>query len=217
MIKLELSESGVAVDILENEIRTQKYLSLASFRSGVMSGFKLDTGLLPSGTVAYQKAGTITKVAFIQQAGIQSVGFEKTEMINGEKKTIIRKFKVPFPLFLWIATLDIKNVINETKIYAVKDKLITMDTILYNAPFSNVYSAGRVCWGNDNILSVPLKTLVGLESLPGIFFSKTFNIDLDIPFHGGTLNFFTEFDGKDVFPLEDLVRNTTFKKEWQKK
>ena len=212
VITMRLNNTGVFVDIVDGKKRQSKFLTLQNFQSCISREFCLDTGLLPVGTIAFKLHQDRKRLAMIRSAGIKSVKYE----LSDEGHDIIKDYIVPIPALLWIFEMNLRNIILDTRVFAVKTELITPNIHVFNVPLSNVYDDGRVCWGDKDFLREPLRSLVGLASLPDVFFSRAFNRDLDVRRNGlFALDFFQQYDKKEIFPAEILQEWKTFKEVWQ--
>jgi hypothetical protein len=218
MITIRIDDYGVNIEIENNGQKKFKYLSLPKFQQLVLQDYDFSTGLMPVGTIAFERNGTGEKIAIMQPASIQNVQFEICEE---NKNPVIEKFTVPMPPLLWIFGLGLDRKLKDASVFALKTGLVIDTTPLFHVPFSNVNEAGRVCWGHGNdILNSPFKTFVGLISLPRLFFSQPFNADLDNggsrskPEESKTLQFFRKYNGKKKFPFEILRGYKKFEEVW---
>jgi len=218
MITIRIDDYGVNIEIESNGQKKFKYLSLLKFQQLVLQDYDFNTGLMPVGTIAFSRSGNGEKIAIMQPASIQEVQFE---IPQENANPVIEKFTVPVPPLLWRFGLGLDRKLKDTSVLALKTGLVIDTTPLYHVPFSNVNEDGRVCWGQGNeILNSPFKTLVGLISLPRLFFRQPFNRDLD---NGGsrneskeskTLQFFRKYNGKKKFPFEILRGYKKFEEVW---
>lgn len=225
MLKIEIDDFGANVEIEENNIKQFKYLSIEKFMEAVLQKYNFNTGILPSGTIAYQKKCRLEKICILQSSGIRKVKYQDIGENNNPGK--LYEFTVPMAALLWFYTLDDKHKLTNTKVNALKIitntiKPVTPNTMLYSPPFSNVGLDGNICWGSDDeLLEKPLKNLNGLITLPELFFYKPFNKDLDanlpvlIPNVHATLGFFRKFNRKKQFPYEILKEHKTFMEVWK--
>jgi hypothetical protein len=219
MITIKIDDYGANVEMENDGKKKFKYLSMPKFQQLVLQDYDFNTGLMPVGTIAFQRNGTGERIAIMQPASLQNVQFEICEE---NRNPVIEKFTVPVPPLLWMFSLSLDRKLKDTGVFALKAGLVISTTPLFHVPFSNVNEDGRVCWGDGNeVLNSPFKTLVGLISLPGFFFRQPFNRDLD---NGGsrndsgqskTLQFFRKYDGKKKFPFEILRGYKKFEEVWK--
>lgn len=115
----------------------------------------------------------------------------------------IGKVMVPVPALLMVGQEK------QIEIFAVK-RLEFKDpgkTLLWHAPFPNVYDDGRICWGKNKIPAVDASKA---EKIYDLFFTSPFNADLkggkSIKYKEDVRLMLQEVDFKGEYPLKDLVR-----------
>lgn len=103
-------------------------------------------------------------------------------------------FNVPTPPMLLF------NIGGEYSLWAFKsNKAVDSDTILYHAPFPNIYQNGKICWGSNQ-----------LQDLPAQKAAQIFDLFFDSPFNTHLAN------GKSHANPEDVTR-TLKALAWKKK
>ncbi|OGF48592.1 MAG: hypothetical protein A2231_11405 [Candidatus Firestonebacteria bacterium RIFOXYA2_FULL_40_8] len=204
MTTIQLETYGVRVELQdENNKKQYRYLSPTRFKEIVLRETKFDSGLLPSGTLSYQRTGSGEKIALLRPDQIVKVKYLNNK---ADGAPVVFDFQVPLPPLLWIYEVNSSRQLFSTKVFAIMKEGVIDNTMLYKAPFSNVHPNGEVCWGTaGNLIDKPFKSLSGLSSLPRIFFLCPFNEDL---FNDGNgtrmLNWFKAYDGKQEFPYSEL-------------
>jgi len=219
MIIIHLESYGVRVELEdENNKKQYRYLSPNRFKEIVLRDTKFDSGLLPSGTLSYQRTGGGEKIALLRPDQIANVKYNNNK---ADGTPVVLEFQVPLPPLVWMYEVNSSRQLCSTKVFAINKEAITDNTMLYHAPFSNVHPNGEVCWGNANaILDKPFKSLQGMTSLPRIFFLSPFNEDL---FNDGSnnsarmLNWFKSYDGKQEFPYSELKQYSIYSEVWNGK
>lgn len=109
------------------------------------------------------------------------------------------------PALLWKAGK------NNLSIFAVQDESINSETLLYHAPFFNVYADGRVCMGNVAVKipnDCPLETFMALWQ--DYFFNSYFShlFGQHNPVIGNIVQLWQNLiSTKEVFPVECLIPN----------
>lgn len=213
MVKLTIDENiGYAdVEVEEDNKKSFKYLSIQKLTEIFLIEYKFDTGILPTNTIRYQKISTGIKISLISNQQVVNVKYEHKE--SDEKEKPVSEFKIPVPHLLWIFILDKDNKLIDTHAFAVKNLIINGNTMLYYAPFTNVFHDGRICWGNIQFKNKI--NLIGLPSLTRFFFTLKFNRDLDIEEKGiKCLEFFKSYNNTEQFPYEILKEYRIFKEVW---
>lgn len=109
------------------------------------------------------------------------------------------------PALLWKAT---KNTLS---VFAVQDEKIMEQTMLYHAPFFNVYADGKVCMGN---IPVKIPNDCGLEIFMALwqeyFFNSYFShlFGQHVPVKGNIVQLWQNLiNNKKPFPVEYLLPN----------
>lgn len=193
-----------------------KNISVADFRDRITKNTVYDTGLLPPGVRMY-KRGSKTELLLLETPpSIKEVEYnDRYGEFNGA-------YKIPTPWTLWFFSLRRED--NGVRrwhggaVYAMKGPVLNLETQLYMFPFSN--TNGWICWGDIQLPS--WRNLIGVGSLPTIFYNGEFNRDLDgshfRPFMSEkeedlevhyTDELFFEIDGKDEFPVDILYEEFT--------
>ena len=219
MTTIHLESYGVRVELQdENNKKQYRYLSPNRFKEIVLRDTKFDSGLLPAGTLSYQRTGGGEKIALLRPDQVVKVKYNKNKADGG---AITMDFQVPLPPLLWIYELSSERRLFSTKVFAVMKEAVTDNAVLYHAPFSNVHPNGEVCWGTaGSLIDKPFKTLQGISSLPRIFFLCPFNEDL---FNDGNSNgarmfdWLKAYDGKQEFPYKELKLYSCFSEVWHGK
>jgi PRTRC genetic system protein B len=100
---------------------------------------------------------------------------------------------------------------NSLSIFAILDDKVTEQTILFHAPFFNVYGDGRVCMGNVPVKipnDCPLETFMGLwqEYFFNSYFSHLFG--QHVPAKGNIVQLWQNLiKSGEPFPIETLIPN----------
>jgi PRTRC genetic system protein B len=109
------------------------------------------------------------------------------------------------PALLWKAGK------NSLSIFAVQDERINVGSLLYHAPFFNVYADGRVCMGN---VAVKIPNDCQLETFMALwqdyFFNSYFShlFGRHVPVKGNIVQFWQKLiKNKKAFPIECLIPN----------
>lgn len=210
-ININMEDNGVRVSLKDNrEISVEKFLTMETFLDTLHKNTKMESGLLPQGIRLYNRQGTSEEVLLEHPPGIKKV-YWKDE----------NEYTIPVPATLWYIKLqnvdDGYKILQNSHVYALKGPVLSLDTTyVYRFPFCNV--DGYICWGDQQLPD--WRSLLGLQSIPDIFFSAPFNGDLDgekyTPFEsqfGGnislTKSLLNELDGKEEFPLKILIGKQT--------
>lgn len=220
MILIKLDGFGASIEIEnENGEKQYKYLSLNKFKQVVLQGTKFDSGLLPSGTIAYQRTSDGERIAIVKQSTVMHIKYRGRDKKDEDTP---EEFNMLIPHLLWIFDFKSNRELQNSKVYALKKEIITESTMLYNVPFSNVHIGGEVCWGDasDMIMRRPFKSLVGASSLTRFFFETVFNNDLSQIVQDGdkqipkVLVWLRNYNNKNEFPYNELIPYKSFHQVW---
>ena len=145
-------------------------------------------------------------------------------LVKGKKRPLLFErankrltYIVPYPNLLF-DTRASENGYVSCRIFAVKDEILTEDTVLYQFPYSNVSDSGHVCFGtNEIIFSEPKEMKTDCERMVDIFFSSPYNGDYYAEKYTSWLEpdmrkLFEKLSSREQFPNEILIsKGTTVK------
>lgn len=215
MAIIHIEPYGVRVDFEdENNKKQYRFLSPNRFKEIVLRDTRFDSGLLPVGTLSYQRTGQGERIALYRPEQIAHVKYIDNKAGSAAK---MLDFQVPLPPLVWIYEVNSNRQLYSTKVFAVEKVAIVDNTMLSRAPFSNVHANGEVCWGSaNNLIDKPFKSLQGMASLPRIFFLSPFNEDLfNTGVEGATmLNWLISHDKKQDYPYGELKSYRAFSEVW---
>lgn len=212
---LEISKDGIELcEHYSDGSSILKNIGVNDFRTRISKTSSLDSGLLPPGTRYYKKSNRRELVVMESPEAIFDVTFQDNEDEEEEH------FRIPVPRSLWMIYLEEKNgkkTYAEGFLFALREPLLSGNTMLYRFPFSNVLD--WICWGDNKLPE--WNSLIGLYSLPSIFYSGKFNHDLDgdkykplivdyEEIRGSTLSLFRYLNGEKSFPYSCLKEDATF-------
>jgi len=84
----------------------------------------------------------------------------------------------------------------------------TERSVVFKAPFPNIYPDDHICWGNNK--NLPKAGQETIEEVWKLFFAAPFNADLSTrksKSHGeDLLDFLLSLDGKTAYPVKDLIK-----------
>lgn len=139
--------------------------------------------------------------------------YEAEEGTSGDDGMNINKFTAPILVYFVSLTKHSngKYAVNDTLMYALKTPIYTGKEELFEAPFSNIYEQGRICWGH-NAISIP--TLKAIQGISTLFFGSPFNTDLE----GGRFDRFrrTYVDGNASLTLHFQMETDAMLKDPEK-
>lgn len=114
------------------------------------------------------------------EAHLKNVFQEKQRRYHSRHSAYQAIFDIVTPRLLWVTDVverQDKYVTTSSKVYAMKQSILTEKEELYETFFSNIYNGSeQICWGY-NTLNIP--TLKSIQGIPSLFFNAPFNSDLD--------------------------------------
>lgn len=195
------TDEGIRIEQGSGQAKKTKYVSLPTYLKVLNDNLPINFGLLPKGIIALRKEGPTTFAAICTPPAIKNVSY----IGNTDRSYHFHRFTIPVPHLLWIfRKVDKDEYMRSAKVFAANTDMITPDTPLSHAPFSNVAGDGDICFGNR--LPKVGSQLISLQAIPDIFFSYTFNADLDYTTNG-TFQLFTAINNQKEFP-NDVLQNT---------
>ena len=169
IIKIKNDSPSANLTIINNGLEKKKNISTEDLTSHLVSDYKLNTGLLPTGTRYFSGAKSNYNISIELPAKIRSM---KVYSSGSRKKEVM---EIPFPVCSF--NFNIQNYeLRDTRIFSMKHPLQTEKDAMYCFPFGNVYGDGRVCWGSVKLskVSKPME----LVSIITLFLGSEFNGDL---------------------------------------
>jgi len=181
-------EDGVARQVRETTIRTVSEEQLAS--SILAETQRIDTGLLPSGTVSLTKLGSITAVTLWRPA--RKVVFGLAEAMRRELAAVhaiatgtgdlpVAETPPTISLALPPQLFGVKvqgSAVVDIFSWFMLDTPTDLDALVYHAPFPNQNEAGKLCAGKvgGGLSGKPLNKLC--DAVVGHFYASIFNTDM---------------------------------------
>ncbi|MBI2060691.1 MAG: hypothetical protein HYT87_13050 [Nitrospirae bacterium] len=125
-------------------------------------GIALTSGILPKGTVFWASRGTGTRIGVEIPPGRRDVTWR-------ESSGRIRSGRIPYPRLLFIGEE------RSYRLYALKSTPLERSTVLWEAPFPNIYADGRICRGTAPFPDAHPQTMMKAFD---VFMESEFNADL---------------------------------------
>jgi hypothetical protein len=199
MLNLRISGNGVEVERIVNGVSHWSAVDIQAFmkvlNEAVYNQIEeevIESPLLPTGTLWYQeyKERKAYTVAMYREPRIAQMTFES------------RIYQVGYPgtVYKFMVT---NNVVTNTYMWAVKDRVLKPDTEIFRYPFFNAYDTGRICMGSNHIeIEEPWQ----LHKMPDILTAMPSNNGLPTSNQSGLTgdSLLKAFEGKQ-FPNEWLT------------
>lgn len=129
------------------------------------------------GTVKGKRIGQLPE--FFYDGYVNESGFEAVFVLPEAIRPYIFQdgaYTIPFPTLVMHFKVS-GGKLRKSSVFAVLDKEVGENTLLYHYPFANVYEDGRICWG-DNALPNGMQCIKDLEKLLVLFLNAPNNTDL---------------------------------------
>ncbi|MDD5060744.1 MAG: hypothetical protein PHN44_00490 [Candidatus Marinimicrobia bacterium] len=189
---MDFYNNSIMLYILEKNLITAQHVSPEDVAASLLSVAQLFTGMLPPNTLWYTRKELHAETAIYVSPGKHRVAVVTKPLEPPER------FMIPMPGLVFICSSG-----QPPKVFAVKERPETMECPVYGAPLFNVYSDGRTCNGthqyNENVSKIP-------EEFFTCFFSLTTFNKFSKSHPDSLYNLWKELEGKDKYPLDDLVQ-----------
>jgi hypothetical protein len=210
-LDVSISDSGCQVtQILDNGTRRVKTTDLASFISAMGNQIDMDSGYLDPTVIRMARTSNSVQVIAWDKSRLRRITYNER---GRDTRRGVREFDImtPSTLFhLYFNQLSNRQgySLSQTRLFCIGNDLVVNDnTVVYQFPFSNTSGDGSVCWGNTPVHNLIFRLDNGPSDIINLWWSGTFNSDLD---HGRrTLTLLQELEGLDQFPESRLVRSTS--------
>lgn len=163
-ISIDVDSDGEAsVKLISGSLTRTKNISISSLIESLAANARLNSGLMPYGTIWFAGNQNEYSVLIEHPAFINKLNFGGVE------------YSIPFPRCLFKFSVRNKRI-NASFVACLSHAVISGNDYLYSFPFGNVYNDRRICWGG-----VELPTIYSPLALRGaisLFFSSGFNGDL---------------------------------------
>ncbi len=156
------------------------------------------SGMLPKNLLMYNPCGVITKLLWLCPGKLRGFTLGR----NADRK------KLFYPHLLF--QVNGRTV----KVYAVKTTNVNSDTIIYRAPFPNVYTGNDICWGSvrfDDLFSPNHEKY--MNRIEDAFFNSAFTTEM-MSFNktkSPTLDLLKQYSkSQKPFPNKEMVKIDNF-------
>ena len=173
---IEIKKDCVKITQKFGERQSSKIVNFDEFISKLSMYQKSSFGLLPRDTRILESNGEMTVVGIEFPAKQRKINFNSVKYSDDSLH-----LDVFLPSGIYFEVLrradDGKYLHNNSYIFATRGNRVTFGTDqLYYYPMPNIYTDGRICWGN--IKTKPFQYLSAVEGMVSSFFEGAFNSDL---------------------------------------
>ena len=190
--RLDFYHDTVILYLLDEGVITTRMVSARDVVMAFLRELPLRSGLLPVGTLWWGQGKAGVEVALWRPPRVWPVALV-TEPLKPP-----RRFRIPMPGLIFVCSPG-----RPPKVYAAKKRPTNLNTAIYHAPLFNLFRDGGTCPGTH-------KFPQQIEEIPESFFTSFFSPEASVrgrskKYPDDLLELWEELDGKERYPLGDLV------------
>lgn len=195
-LRLDFHHQSTVLTVFNGDDATVKLVDALDVARALASDLKLNTGLLPPGTIWWQNTKAGPLFAIYQEPKVWRL------TLQTDIKKAPKRFDVPLPGFIFLCLPG-----QPPWVYAVRKKPTKESDTVYKAPLANIFADGRSCPGSHQY---PTRVAEIVHSFFVSFFSATADLrNRSVKHPENILDLWKELDGKKKFPVGDLVEHGT--------
>ncbi|MDD4986251.1 MAG: hypothetical protein PHQ43_10780 [Dehalococcoidales bacterium] len=196
--RLDFYYHAVELTLFEGDLVERKMVDAMDVAEALASNLSFSTGLLPPDTLWWRNTRSGPMYAFYVPPQVRKLALQEKA---GQPP---RRLKLPLPGFIFLCTPG-----SPPWVYAVTKRPTKETDIVYKAPLANIFPDGRSCPGNHQY---PERVADIVLSFFMSFFSGTADlVNRSKKFPKNILQLWDELDGKEDFPMDDLVKHGTIR------
>jgi hypothetical protein len=189
-------QSCVMTSFESDSIVQTKLVDASDVAHALASDLSFGTGLLPDDTLWWQTTRRGPIYAIYERPGVHRLTLQLS------MKEPPKRFNVPLPGFIFLCSPE-----QAPYVYAVTKKPTKKSDLVYKAPLLNIFQDGRSCAGTN-------KYPARVEEIIHSFFISFFTLEGERQgrskkFPKEIFDLWKELDGKNNFPIADLVQMCT--------
>ena len=190
--RLDFYQDAVILYLVDKGVITTRMVSARDVALALLRELPLRSGVLPEGTLWWGQGKEGVEVALWRPPKVWPVAL-MTEPFKPPKR-----FRLPMPGLIFVCSPG-----RPPRVYAAKKRPTHARDAIYHAPLFNLFLDGRTCPGTHKF---PEK----IEKIPESFFTSFFSReaqsrDRSKKYPDDLLSLWEELDGKQRYPLKDLV------------
>jgi len=190
--RLDFYQDTVILYLLDKGVITTRIVSARDVCLALLREMPLCSGVLPKGALWWGQGKEGVEVALWRSPRVWSVAL-MTEPFKPPKR-----LRLPMPGLIFVCSPG-----RPPRVYAAKKRPTQARDSIYHAPLFNIFLDGRTCPGTHKF---PSK----IEEIPESFFTSFFSREAQFSgrskkYPKDLLSLWEELDGKQRYPLNDLV------------
>lgn len=196
--RLDFYHQAVVLNLYDEEISSTKVVSALDVAHALANDLAFGTGLLPPGTLFWRNTRAGPVYGLYVEPKVHKVALEM------DVNTPPRRYKLPLPGLIFLCSPG-----KPPWVYAVARKPAKDSDAVFNAPLCNIHENGRSCPGTHQY---PTRVADMVPSFFVSFFTASAHLKNRSKLYPNNIVKLWEYlDGKDEFPVNDLVRIGTLK------
>jgi len=193
-LRLDFHHQAVVLHLFEDGIAGTKVVSAMDVAHVLAQELSFSTGMLPKSTLWWTNTAGGPVFALWEEPKVRKLALQERA---GQPP---RRFSVPLPGLVFLCRPG-----QAPWVFAFKKRPTKESDVVYRAPFCNIFQSGRVCVGNHKF---PRDVAGQPDSFFRSFFSPTASLeDRSVKFPQNVVNLWEFLDGKQKYPLADLVKH----------
>ena len=195
-IQIEIYGESILIRKMDQQAVKVMMVSADDIADILAQHTKYESGILPADTLWWKKSHTVLIAALWKPPQVWAIALQ-TEPFKPPTR-----FNLPMPGLIFLCSPN-----RPPWVFAAKRRPEGPNEIIFKTPTFNIFGDGRVCPGNHEFPSE-------VEEIPKSFFQSFFSRTADShnrsQSHPENLQeLWQEIDGKEEYPLEDLVPQCT--------
>ena len=196
VLRLDFHEQSLVLTEFGDREAAVKLVSPRDMAFALAKELAYASGILPEKTLWWQNTSVGEVTALWEPPQVWKVALAQS--VQGPP----RRFKLPMPGLIFLCRPG-----QTPWVYAAKKRPKSKTERVFKAPLCNIFEDGKVCAGNHKF---PME----VAEIPRSFFMSFFTASADIVNRSvkhprSIVELWEEIDGKDEFPLDDLVAHGT--------
>lgn len=197
-LRLDFQEQAVVMQTFENGKVAVKMVSAMDVAHALASELSFSSGLLPPNTLWWTNTSRGAVIALWEEPRVRKLALQEAALAPP------RRFTIPLPGLIFLCQPG-----QPPWVFAAKRRPARDTDTVYRAPLANVFQDGRTCGGNHRYPQ-------NLAEIPDSFFRSFFSPAADLAkrsymFPDNIVKLWAALDGQRVFPLDDLMIQSTVK------
>lgn len=196
LVRLDFHSNIVLMHEFEDEKMTTKVVSAIDIAHALTRELAVSTGILPKDALWWMSTRNGAVTALWRPPKVWRVALQRAAMGTPQR------FTLPMPGLIFLCQPG-----QAPWVFAAKRRPTKPADLVYKAPLANIFQDGRSCPGNHKF---PLDVGKIPDSFFRSFFSPTADLrDRSRKFPGTVVDLWKHLDGKDKYPMGDLVQHGT--------